>query len=113
MRFAALVLAVALIANLFILGARPEAVGLFPAPWDKLAHGAYFSLLAILLWIADVGRRPWLVAALLVAVGVADEWHQVYLPGREASVADLAADCVGIALGLFAMNRFGRSRAGA
>jgi VanZ family protein len=53
------------------------------------------------------------VAALLVAVGAADEWHQAYLPGREASVADLAADCVGIALGLFGMNRLGRSRTGA
>jgi VanZ family protein len=113
LRFAAFVLALALIANLFITGARPEAAGLIPAPWDKLAHVTYYAVLAVLLWIADAGQRPWVVGAALLAVGAADEWHQAYLPGRESSVADFATDGVGIALGLFAMSRFRRGRAGA
>ena len=85
--------------------------GLIPAPWDKLAHLVYFFVLAVLLVIADAGRRPWLIVVLLITVGAADEWHQAYVPGREASIADFAADCVGIASGVVAAGRFSRLRA--
>ena len=41
------------------------------------------------------------VAALLVcsAMGAADEWHQLYIPSRDADVADWAADSVGALVG--------------
>ena len=113
LRAVALVLALALVANLFITGSRPEMAGLFPDPWDKVAHVSYYGALAALFWIADAGRRPWLVALVTIGVGAADEWHQLDLPFREASLWDLAADAVGAALALAAMPRLSRALAAA
>jgi VanZ family protein len=38
-------------------------------------------------------------------VGIADEIHQAYIPGRNASVVDVLLDVVGIALCLFILWR--------
>lgn len=84
--------------GLFILGAQPIAVGLFSPPWDKLAHVGTFALIGCAAGVAS-GSQGWRRAACCVAgalaLGVADELHQVYLPGRSASWADLLADTVG------------------
>jgi VanZ family protein len=40
-------------------------------------------------------------------VGVADEIHQAYVPGRNASVADVFLDVVGIVWCLFVVKRLG------
>ena len=84
--------------GLFILGAQPIAVGLLSPPWDKLAHLGTFSLIGCAAGVAS-GSQGWLRAACCVAgalaLGVADELHQVYLPGRFASWADLVADVAG------------------
>ena len=37
--------------------------------------------------------------ALTVAYGVSDEWHQSFVPGRTADLADLRADATGAFLG--------------
>lgn len=83
---------------LWVLGAQPVAVGLFSSPWDKLAHIATFALIGCAAGIAS-GAKGWFRIACCVAasfaVGAADEMHQVYLPGRSASWADLAADAAG------------------
>ena len=76
------------------------AVGLFEAPWDKLAHIAYFAALGALLMVASGGRRARLVVAVLLLVAVADELLQAQLPGRHASVIDFAADFAGAAAGV-------------
>jgi len=102
-RIAGLVAVLVLIANLFVLGAQPFAVGLIPPPWDKLAHAALFALLGALLMIAAAGRHTWLALAALAAVALADELAQADLPGRVVSVADLMADVVGAAAGITAM----------
>jgi VanZ like family len=91
-RFACLAGAIFLVTCLFWLGAKPVAVGLFPAPLDKVAHFATFGLLASMLWLSILRGRPFLVIALVSAVGAADEFHQVFLPGRSAGLDDLAAD---------------------
>ena len=89
-------------AGLFILGAQPVAAGLFSPPWDKLAHIGTFALIGCAAGVAS-GSQGWLRAACCVAgalaLGVADELHQVYLPGRSASWADLLADTVGAMAG--------------
>jgi len=79
---------------LFILGSQPIAVGLFPAPWDKLAHLIVFSIIAGLLWISSDGLWPLSVIVLVVAIGAMDEWHQAGLPGRSADFADLMIDAI-------------------
>jgi VanZ family protein len=65
---------------------------------DKFLHGTTFAVLAcgIGLAIGMQGSRGLVIAlsgALLI--GVLDEWHQVYLPGRYPSWDDLLADAVG------------------
>ena len=67
-------------------------MGLFPAPLDKVAHFATFGLIASLLWLSVLRGKPWLVIAIVSAVGAADEFHQIFLPGRSAGLDDLAAD---------------------
>ena len=84
--------------GLFILGTQPIAVGLFSPPWDKLAHIGTFALIGCAAGVAS-GSQGWTRVAYCVAgalaLGVADELHQVYLPGRSASWDDLLADAVG------------------
>jgi VanZ family protein len=83
---------------LFVGGRQEFAVGLFPAPWDKLAHAAYFGSLTALLWMAG-GARAVLGPVLIAAgVGLADELHQATLPGREASLADFTVDVAAAAV---------------
>jgi VanZ family protein len=89
-------------AGLYTLGAQPFAAGLFPAPWDKLAHVVTFALIGSAAGIAS-GARGWRRTACCIAgavvIGVLDELHQAYLPGRIASWSDLAADAMGGLLG--------------
>jgi hypothetical protein len=97
------VLIVVLVGNLFYLGAKPIAVGLFPEPWDKLAHATTFGVLAVLWNGVFRGRRPWLVLALVALTGACDEIHQIWLPGRSADIADVLADVAGAGLVLAAL----------
>jgi VanZ family protein len=64
-----------------------------------------YSVFAFLVTRAlQAGRPRWrtlaVVAVWLTAWGSADEWHQKFIPGRGADVADWAADTVGVLAGL-------------
>jgi VanZ family protein len=91
---------------LYILGAQPVAVGLFPSPWDKLAHLLVFGTVGAAAGVAS-GTRGWRMTLWCVAgaimVGAMDELHQAFLPGRAASWSDLAADAAGGLLGAAAL----------
>jgi VanZ family protein len=70
--------------------------------WDKTDHALAFASLAFSALYALRGRphlHAWIVLALL-ALGVAIELLQSMVPGRVASVNDIAADAAGIVLGL-------------
>ena len=56
-RFALLVALVLLVAY-FWGNSQPEAAGLISTPWDKLAHLAWYAVLAGLL-LLGLGRRAW------------------------------------------------------
>jgi VanZ family protein len=79
---------------------QPEAAGLVPPPWDKLAHLVWYATLAGLLLLGG-GRRvwPWVLIGTLVLAGW-DEWHQIALPGRSPGVDDWLADAFGILAGM-------------
>lgn len=85
-------------AGLHVLGAQAFAVGLFMSPWDKMAHVISFGLIGAAFGLASgtLGRRRtvWCIAGAVIA-GALDEWHQAYLPGRNASWMDLLADAAG------------------
>jgi VanZ family protein len=71
--------------------------------WDKVLHaGAYAVLAALAAWALTRGRLraatwPVLLAACLISVlyGATDEFHQSFVPGRDADVFDLFADALG------------------
>ena len=105
-----------LVPALFVLGAKPIAVGLIPVPWDKLVHFVLFALLALLAGLSSellrLQGRTVLLAAFLCAVlvGVLDEWHQFFLPGRSAGWDDFAADVMGALAGVGVLARFRLAR---
>lgn len=96
---AALVLVMMLTA-LFAGGAQPEAAGLIPAPWDKLAHFTVFAVLAVLMH-SGLGMSRVLAVVLVMLVGAADELHQMSLPGRFPGLDDLLADLAGALCGVW------------
>lgn len=85
------------VVGLFLGGAQPMAVGLFPPPWDKLVHLMAFGGFAVLVDLA-LWPPAWLLVALPLAVSAADEFHQAFLPGRQASVEDWLAGATGVAI---------------
>ena len=90
----------ALMAAFVLLGARQVGqVGLFPGPFlDKIAHATYYGLMAMLVE-RGLGRRlPIVAIAVAIAVGAADEVHQIDVPLRTASVFDWMADIAGAVL---------------
>lgn len=99
MRLFALLMAVSGVAMLFYLGSKPFAGGMFSHPVDKLAHFVAFGGLAGVLWVMLGGRIRWADhGAVIIAglVGTADETIQRMIPTRQASMADLAFDLLGI-----------------
>ncbi len=105
-RVASLLLAVGIPMGLYIGGAQPIAVGLFPWPWSKVVHAVTFAVLAAAIGHAS-GQRGGRMAAIgffgSVLVGALDEWHQAHLPGRNALLSDVGIDAVGAALGAIAL----------
>lgn len=84
-----------------LLGDTPTLAA--EAPWDWVAHGVLFALLA---WVwcgaaARAGRRRGVVAAAAgaVAYGGAIEIAQMLLGYRSGEWMDLAADAAGVAAG--------------
>ncbi len=66
---------------------------------DKVFHFVAYFGLGTLFFYSLHGmetRRRWLWAFALAAVyGITDEIHQMYVPGRDASVLDWLADAMG------------------
>ena len=83
---------------LFVGGAQPEAVGLFEPPLDKVVHFFYYAIVAVCFGRL-IGLNVLLTFGIALSIGLADEIHQIYLPGRSADVDDLIADALGISLG--------------
>ena len=87
----------------------------------KTAHVAEYALLGLLLWRA-VRRpirgdsRPWswsqarIAFWITVAYAGSDEFHQFFVPSREARVHDVAIDAIGAAAGLLLLWALGKWR---
>ena len=80
---------------LFIGADQADQAPHFPPPWDKVVHFLYYGSMAALLAHGAGRRFLWLPLALVPLIGIADEWHQFYVPGRDSSVYDWAADVLG------------------
>jgi VanZ family protein len=113
LRIAATLLALGIMGSLFIGGTQPIAVNLVPEPWDKLLHGAVFALLAWALGFAS-GFHDWRGLAVAffgsLLIGLLDEWHQLYLPGRQAGWPDFIADMAGSLIGTITLALWSKKR---
>ena len=68
---------------------------------DKIVHATVYACIAGALRFAlDARARPWLYAALIAtAYGGTDEFHQIFVRNRDASIFDLIADAIGACIG--------------
>ena len=82
-----------------------------PPALQNLLHVPMFGLLA---WLWYRTLNAWnirhgtaLTAAFILATcfGVFDEWHQLHVPGRYASLTDIALNCAGVLLALWWIHR--------
>ncbi len=90
--------------TLFFLSAQ-ERLPAAPSN-DKLAHLIAYAVLAASLaravWFDTVWSSLKLVLFSVVLAslyGVSDEWHQSFVPGRDASLGDMVADALGAVIG--------------
>ena len=86
---------------------------LFPHD-DKFMHAGAYALMAILAarWIQQE-RKGWSVTKVkllamifTVLYGLSDEIHQAFVPARNASTLDWAADFLGALIGIWIYGRF-------
>lgn len=94
---------------IFALSAQPGVPGLMPEipGLDKAAHALEYAVLGLLLARAFGGGWRRVLAAVAVAAlyGLTDEWHQSFVPGREATLGDWAADWAGALAGAISTAR--------
>jgi VanZ family protein len=112
------ILSIVYISAIFILAGSPIVRILAPFNLYSLLHIPLYGILTFLLIFSIVPttlrtkdsmtqRRNYpinrflIVGVIALGVGIADEIHQAYVPGRDASVTDVLFDFVGIALVLF------------
>ncbi|MXV85480.1 VanZ family protein [Candidatus Poribacteria bacterium] len=76
---------------------------------DKLYHFVEYAILGALVARALVKAKPpilpsrwvWCIAAVFsILYGASDEWHQTFVPGRFATLADWVADVLGSIAGV-------------
>lgn len=100
-----ILIVLAYIGGMFALSSwqRPPSVNRLPYA-DKLVHTIEYGILGgLITWAAPAaltgGQRIASAIGLGLAVGTADEIYQRSVPGRQSSLADLAADVAGVTLG--------------
>ncbi len=110
--------ALALMGLIFLLSSRPldwRIAGMVP---DWAAHASVYLLLYLLVYRAvHEGMLPrpgrgGTLSPLLITIlyGLTDEYHQSFVPCRDASASDLFADAAGAAIGLLLVRAWIRSR---
>lgn len=98
---------VLLLAALFFVVAVQRDMGAVSRLWDKGIHAAGYAVFGLLALRAAHGgwRDPArgavsLAAAVTIGHGACVEILQTFVPWREGSLGDLAADALGFAIGL-------------
>jgi len=94
-------------AAILLLGAHDIGkINEVPHWFHKVEHFIYYGIMALLL-AHGLGRRWfWLALIAVSLVGVLDEWHQIYVPRRSASVWDWGVDAVAAAVAVWGYSRW-------
>lgn len=87
---------------IFVLSSQPSLPSIrFFSGADLLVHAAAYGILCLFLALSFVPARvaTWnrvlLLTFLVTVYGVTDEYHQSFVPGRDASLWDVLADGAG------------------
>jgi VanZ family protein len=83
------------ILRLLIPGISSAAIGVSHTLVRKVAHFTEYGILFWLLVRGPMARRPYLALMLCIVYALTDEGHQVFVPGRTASLYDVALDSSG------------------
>jgi VanZ family protein len=110
--------ALAYMGLIFFSSSRPMEGELAKAAPDWILHAlAYLVLYLLVFWAIHEGIRPRpgrgaYLGALLITVlyGATDEYHQSYVPARDASMLDLLADAIGGAIAALLVRLHVKSR---
>ena len=75
-----------------------------PRNFDKVVHMCAYIPLAYLFYLSlkksGMNKYIFVLAVIFASIyGITDEFHQVIVPGRDASIGDLLADALGAFLG--------------
>jgi VanZ family protein len=97
--------------QLLHLRVSPGTFRLLHAFVSRLAHLTEYAIFASLLYGCPGEKTPWLwrprraVVCILVAAAysLTDEFHQLFVPGRHASLRDCGLDTIGAALAMLAL----------
>ena len=108
-KFVFRLLSIGYIASIFVFAASPVIADLAPFNPQSLLHIPLYGILTFLLVFSISPYSTHLThptrlifpGVIALTVAIADEIHQAYVPGRNASVVDVFLDMVGIALCLF------------
>ena len=111
--------AVLWMAFIFYLSAQSRPLGKTPSTaFSYAAHFGEYAVLAFLLFWAQLSRGSWkgrvtlsLAISFILATlyGASDEFHQSFVPGRDASPLDFAVDAAGAAFALILIGRWGQA----
>jgi VanZ family protein len=93
-------LGIFMVLSILALALLPNVPGLPFSNGDKYLHA--FAFASLTLWFSGLveDRRSGALALALLAYGILIEWLQHFTTYRMAEVGDVAADAIGIALGL-------------
>ena len=92
-------------ATLFFGAHKIAEVNAVPHLLHQVEHFLYYGSMAFLL-ARGLGRRWFWIALLAVPlVGAVDEWHQLYVPGRNSSARDWMLDAAGAIVAVYIYSR--------
>jgi VanZ family protein len=96
MRWLCLLLLVTLVTAMLIIGSRPGVEVVIPnPPWDKVAHLIAYGGFATLSWVCFRGASTLGPLAIVLLIGLMDEFMQYHSPGRSADLRDIVANLAG------------------
>ncbi|HVZ49083.1 MAG TPA: VanZ family protein [Gemmatimonadaceae bacterium] len=86
-----------------------------PAGTDKVVHFFLYGVFGVLVARAAAGGRPSFRSAVAIVIvlsawGALDEWHQRFIDGRTADIADWVTDTAAVMVGVAARARYARMR---
>ena len=114
-KFVFRLLSIGYMAGIFLLADSSVISDLSPFNPYSILHIPLYGILTLLLVFSFIplkscsthlthstySTRFVIAGVIALTVAIADEIHQAYVPGRNASVTDVCLDAVGIALCLF------------